>query len=310
MKKTFRMVGAAALCAVLMPALSSCGSDDDDEPNGGPDIPGIEEEGPSGVSTPVRLTSIGGVNIYYDDKGRVERVGRDVIIDYSDGTIRLDDDEVMNIKFNGKGYISEVSGSWDYEDEDGRTKGGGKMKFSYNGSGNLVKCESSSNETYWEDGYKYNYSETLTMDAEWKDGNLEKIEATEVEKEDGETDRDYMLTTYAYGDQLNKYYQMPLALSYGFFDDEEISVLAAAGLFGIGSKYLPSALAEIDDDYTHSNRVSYTLNDNGSIAREYFDNSGVNWNYSEITRGAFDAAPAKKANVRSIFVNKGRFDRK
>ena len=309
MKKTFRMVGAAALCAVLMPALSSCGSDDDDEPNGGPDIPGIEEEGPSGVSTPVRLTSIGGVNIYYDDKGRVERIGNYVEIDYSKGTIGLEDGE-MDIKFNGKGYVSEISGSWDYGVDDGRAKGSGKMKFTYNGSGNLVRCNSSSNETYYEDGYKYSYSETFTMDAEWKDGNLEKIEATAVEKEDGETDRDYMVTTYAYGNQINKYYQMPIALSYGFFDDEEISVLAAAGLFGIGSKYLPSALAEVEDSYTDSYRISYTLNDNGSIAREYFDNSAYNWNYSEITRGAFDAAPAKKADVRSIFVNKGRFDRK
>lgn len=301
-------MGAAALCAVILPAFVSCG-DDDDEGNGTPDVPVIEEDGPSGVSTPVRLSSLGGVSIYYDDKGRVESIGKYVDINYSKGTIQMED-EVMNIKFNGKGYVSEISASWDYEDEGDRSKGSGKITFKYNGSGNLVRCESSSNETYYEDGEKTNYSETLTMDAKWKSGNLESVEAVETEKENGVTDKDYLITTYVYGDTPNKYRQMPLALSYTLFDDSVWSVLAAAGMFGIGSEYLPASFAEVDDDYTDSYRVNYTLNDNGSIATEYFDNKAIDWSYSEITRGAFDDVPMKKTNVRSIFINKGRFNRK
>lgn len=303
MKKTIRMFGAAALCLSFLLGFTQCKDDND-----APDVPGITIDDGSGTMVPVRLSSFGGDPIQYDEKGRVECVGNYITINYSKGIMEFDD-EVLNVKFNDKGYISELSGSWDEEDEDGRYKGSAKAKFSYNSDGNIVKIQLTSDETAWEDGEKYNYSETGSTECIWKSGNLEKVEDTSIEKEDGETDKYHTVTTYQYGDMLNKFYQTPMALSYSWQLDE-MYVLAAVGLFGVGPEYLPVSGVEVDDDYTDNYRYTYYLNDNGSIATEYINYTRIDWGYEEITRSAFNAAPAHKVNLRSIFVKKGHHVRK
>lgn len=308
MKKTFIKVGALAICAMLAPVFTSCGSDDDDEPFGRPDVPSITEPGgTSGNETYVRLTSLGGLPIYYDNKGRVEGVGNYLDIDYSRGKILIEDQE-MNIKFNGKGYIKEISGAWDYMDEGDRYKGSGKMEFDYNGDGNLVKYKMDSTEIEYEDREKTYYEEGVTYTCKWQHGNLVRVDGEVYEKEDGETERYYESFIYRYGDRQNKFFQMPLSVTEYLLDADELSVLAAAGLFGYGPANLPSGGVESDDDgYESSFSVRFTLNNNGSIAREIFDNSSVSWDYSEYTRGMFVEQPAaKKHSVRSIFVRSAK----
>ncbi len=308
MKKTFIKVGALAICAMLAPVLTSCGSDDDDEPFGRPDVPSIiEPDGITGNDTYVRLTSLGGLPIYYDNQGRVEGVGSYLEIDYSRGKIAMEDQE-MNIKFNGKGYIKEISGAWDYEDEDGRYKGSGKMSFEYNGDGNLIRYEVSSSETEYEEDGKTYYDDGFTYTCKWQGGNLIRINGEGYETEDGETDRYNESFVYRYGDRQNKFFQMPLSLTEYLLDADELSVLAAAGLFGYGPANLPTGgVASDDDGYEGSFTVRFSLNENGSIAREIFDNSSVNWGYSEYTRGMFVEQPtAKKYSVRSLFVRSAK----
>lgn len=304
MKKTFIKVGALAICAMLAPVFTSCGSDDDDEPFGRPDVPSITEPGGiSGNETYVRLTSLGGLPIYYDNQGRVEGVGNYLDIDYSRGKILMEGQE-MNIKFNGKGYIKEISGAWDYEDDGDRYKGSGKMEFEYNGDGNLVKYRVSSTEIEYEDRDKTYYEEGFTCTCKWQGGNLVRVNIEGYEKEDGEMERYTGATTYDYGTRLNKYYQMPLSISVEILDSDEFMALAAAGLFGYGPANLPTGGHEIDEDgYEGSFNVRFSLNENGSIAREIFDDSSVTWGYSEYTRGMFVDQPAPKKNaMRSLFV--------
>ena len=304
MKKTFIKVGALAICAMLAPVFTSCGSDDDDEPFGRPDVPSITEPGGiSGNETYVRLTSLGGLPIYYDNQGRVEGVGNYLDIDYSRGKILMEDQE-MNIKFNGKGYIKEISGAWDYEDDGDRYKGSGKMEFNYNGGGNLIE----STEIEYEDRDKTYYEEGVTYKCTWQGGNLVRVNGEGYEKEDGETERYNESFIYRYGDRQNKFFQMPFSVTEYLLDADELSVLAAAGLFGYGPANLPSGGVESDDEgYESSFSVRFTLNKNGSIAREIFDNSSVSWDYSEYTRGMFVEQPAaKKHSVRSIFVRSAK----
>ncbi len=308
MKKTFIKVGALAICAMLAPVFTSCGSDDDDEPFGRPDVPSITEPGGiSGNETYVRLTSLGGLPIYYDNQGRVEGVGNYLDIDYSRGKILMEDQE-MNIKFNGKGYIKEISGAWDYEDEGDRYKGSGKMEFYYDGDGHLHEYKVNSTEIEYEDGEKTSYKEGFTYTCTWKGGNLVRVNGEGYETEDGETDRYNEGFVYQYGDRHNKYYQMPLCITEYLLDADEFMVLAAAGLFGYGPANLPNGGIESDDDgYEDSFSVRFSLNENGSIAREIFDNSSVTWGYSEYTRGMFVEQPAPKKNaMRSLFVRSAK----
>jgi hypothetical protein len=308
MKKTFFKVGALAICAMLAPVFTSCGSDDDDEPFGRPDVPSITEPGGiSGNETYVRLTSLGGLPIYYDNQGRVEGVGNYLDIDYSRGKILMEGQE-MNIKFNGKGYIKEISGAWDYEDDGDRYKGSGKMEFKYTGDGNLIEYKLDSTEIEYEDRDKTYYEEGVTYKCKWQHGNLVRVDGEVYEKEDGETERYNESFIYRYGDRQNKFFQMPLSVTEYLLDADELSVLAAAGLFGYGPANLPSGGVESDDDgYESSFSVRFTLNNNGSIAREIFDNSSVSWDYGEYTRGMFvEQLAAKKHSVRSIFVRSAK----
>lgn len=112
MKKTLRTIGALALCAVLVPALGSCGGDDDDEPGGGGVI---ELDG-------TRLTLYNNLTLNYDSEGRFKSVSSPFTsnaklleIDYSKGSIMLGDGEEemedMDVKFNGRGYSSGTPAS-------------------------------------------------------------------------------------------------------------------------------------------------------------------------------------------------------
>lgn len=305
MRKTFRTVGAFALCAVLLPVFASCGDDDDNVPGDGPDIPAISDDGPSGEVSYLRVSSVGNYRIYYDEKGRVQGVGSGLYIDYSNGKFEVED-EVANVKFNGKGYISEISGSWNYEDEYGSYKGNGKMTFSYNGSGNLVKYVTSSKETEYSDGMKYNYDESFTTECKWTGGNMVRATCEGYERDEEGTDRWSEQYVFEYDQEKNRYYQMPLSVSSVLDVNDEWLALAAAGLLGRGPANLPSTCANVDEDgEVDSYIINFRLNDNGSIAREIINNSSIDWGYDEYTRGMFDEQPVKKHMVRSLFKRGG-----
>lgn len=307
--KTFRTIGALALCAVLVPALSSCGGDDDDdEPGNGGVI----------VMDGTRLTSVSNYRISYDADGRLKRIsspftgnGNLLEIDYADGTITLDDGEdemeYMDVKFNGNGYISRLSSSWDYTENDGgdryRYTGDGRMTFSYNGDGNLVKidCEMTETEKDLDDNSTERFTERYTISYDWRNGNLVRAVEEGREIEDGDDDDWTDTYTLEYGNLPNTFLQTPATIAYIGFDESAMQLLAMAGLFGNGPEMLPSEMTDDEDGYTDTWRIVFSLNSNGSIAEERNGYRGYTYGYSNITRAAQGPKLDVKASVRDIF---------
>lgn len=228
------MAGAFALCAAMVPAVTSCGGDDDEPGFGGGGI----------ILDGTRLTSINNALIQYDSEGRVSRFGSRSDygeIDYHNGIIRLSDDDEygeMRIRFNGAGYIAQLSQDWDYIDDDERWQGSGRATFSYDGEGHLVTVDVSSSESYrdLEDGESGKYTEEYTVDLSWRNGNLMTITQRGEENEDGDRERWEEVYNLTYNLQENLYLQPTVSQFESILDESDYTILACAGMFGIGSE--------------------------------------------------------------------------
>ncbi len=317
--RNFRLFGALALCAVMMPSLTSCSDDDDDK--GGDGTGGVLEiEGE-------RLSYISGTygtyTLDYDSKGRVSNVSNgygDLDINYSKGTITIaqngsdDTPEKYKVKFNDRGYITELANSWNETyTEDGdkyQVKGSGTVKFSYNGSGCLTTVSSSMSETEKDlgTGESERFSESYTTKLTWTNGNLVKAVCKGTENDGGDKDSYSETFDIDYSTTANVYLQNPVAITEIVNDDTEWDVLAAAGLFGKGPKMLPRCVSETDDDgYSNTSNVSYTLNSVGSISTERIGYTTYNYNYEDVDSRAADFSEAKPfASGRRFFVKGSR----
>ena len=97
--------------------------------------------GPTTTFDGKQLVAVGNYTFRYDDRNRCDGVSyyNDDFIDinYDNSTIYLDDDfdELggYKVKFNGKGYISNISASWNFSEGSDRYNGSGSISFSYNG---------------------------------------------------------------------------------------------------------------------------------------------------------------------------------
>ncbi len=312
--KTFRILGTAALCAVLAPALASCG-DDDDEPGGDGTGGVVEIEGE-------RLSSVAGVTIDYDSKGRVSKLtdnyGNDWVIDYAKGTLKgsdSDPEDNYKVKFNGKGYIAELKSSWSYTETEGGDKysynGSGTVSFSYNGSGCLTKVTSSMSGTgkNLTEGISGRFSESYTITLTWKDGNLVKAVEKGTENDNGDKDTWRDDTTIDYSSTPNEYRQLTFAVSGVANNATVMQVLGAAGLFGKGTAELPSCVSSVDEEgYSSTSNCSYTLRPNGSVSIERDGYNTYYYNYEEISRGfaSADAAGLRLSTPRAIFARHSR----
>ena len=308
--RKFRLLGAIALGALMMPALASCG--DDDDPKGGDGVGGVLEiEGE-------RISSISGVQFEYDSKGRLTHLydySGGLTIDYSKGTLYLDGSEdgedSYKVKFNDKGYITELRSSWSYTDTDGghkyQYKGSGTVTFSYNGSGYLVKCSNSSSETGKDlsTGASGKYSQSYTTTLTWRDGNLVSAVEKGKEVDFGDTDTWREETEIDYTSTTNKFRQLPMAVSSVLNNDEVWQMIAAAGLFGKGTKNFPASISVTDDDGDSSNSsCSYRLNSNGAISSETIRYRTFNYTYEEIARGSEMSERFKQFSPRSFFMKR------
>jgi hypothetical protein len=306
MIKTLRTISALALCVIIAPVFTSCGDDDNDEPGNGAIV---EIDG-------TRLTSMNNAAITYDRDGRLTRIASpySISINYDEGTITtLDDYEegALDVRFNGSGYISELSNSWDYTEIDGgdkyQYKGSGKMRFSYNREGNLIRidCSNSEIEKDFSDGTTEKFSEEYTVSYKWENGNLVEVVESGKENEDGYVDNWTDSYVISYGNESNKFLQMPMNLSYIAFDESGFQVLATAGLFGNGPVKLPNYISESDDEgYESGHSIDFTLNDNGSIASETGSYRPFYYGYSAFSRSAASSEDNIKFNVRNLFVKR------
>lgn len=278
--KTTHILSALALSALALPVFISCGNDDD------PDVPTIVPGG-------TMLNAIGDYNIYYDSKGRVDRVtyrksGESLMIDYDKGIITRQgyDDDLdnipMEVTFNMKGYITSLSSSWDYVDtEDGdRDKGSGRTSVSYDGYGHLIRIETMSAGTETEDGYTTAYTDNELYELTWQRGNLVKVVNTDNETEGAHNYTSTEVYDITYSTEVNTFKQMTWGLSSTFSDDWSFQALAAVGLFGIGSEQLATRIVETDNGRPEDTyNITYTLATNGSIASETINGRTLGYKY-------------------------------
>lgn len=308
--RKFRLFGALALGALMAPSLASCGDDDDSK--GGDGVGGVLEiEGE-------RISSISGVQFEYDSKGRLTHLSDNsggLTIDYSKGTLYIDGSEDgednYKVKFNDKGYITELRSSWSYTDTDGghkyQYKGSGTVTFSYNGSGYLVKCSNSSSETGKDlsTGASGKYSQSYTTTLTWRDGNLVSAVEKGKEVDFGDTDTWREDTEIDYTSTENKFRQLPMAVSSVLNNDAVWQMIAATGLFGKGTKNFPASVSVTDeDDYTNNSSCSYRLNSVGAISTEKFGYSSYNYTYEEISRGSEVSERVKRFSPRDFFMRR------
>lgn len=303
-------LAAIFVMATCMLAFTSCSDDDDD--NGG---------APSGngsalvTEAKVLLDYISYKDDYdedilfmykYDEQFRpyfcteLDEYDDIFYIDYKAGKIDMWDElEGLSISFNSKGYITKISGSWNYknDEEDYSSKGSLTYSFNYDASGQLVGVDMSDNETEVDGSYVYNNKTTTKGTLTWKDGNLMNSESTTTFSGDYKgTYKDVL--SFTYGNQPNKYRQYP-----GLMCDDDMG-FTGAGLLGVGPKMLPKTITnyyseddEYEDEYGYTG--TFTLNDDGTINTEKWTDNETGrtdcqyvFHYKPVS-----AASSAKANV-------------
>lgn len=333
MKKTLNTYFAAVFAmAACMFAFTSCSDDDD---NG---------KAPSGNGNPLvteaKVLLEGVTNegrgeweyMYeYDDQLRpyrsIEEDDDDELfyIDYKAGKINLaGEPEGLSVSFNSRGYITKISGSWDYKDnEDGDESsysGSLTYTFSYDANGQLTSMDGSDNEKSVESGYVDTYKSVGKAKFTWKDGNLVKCESSGTnESIDGDREEKWTssaIVNITYGNQSNKYRQYTQC-----FNDAEF-LFMGAGLLGVGPKNLPLTCSETyhekveggsEYDETYTETYTFTLNDDGTINTEKSvdaDNGYVDeYKYHYIPTGAVSSAKTKVAAPLTIASAKAKIER-
>lgn len=312
--KIFKRMGFIALAAMCVSSVSlySCKDQDkeeDDEPiNGG-----------SGNESVIinfdgqRLSSIGPYFIYYDNSGRVSEIeGGDINCEfnYSKGTFTYNG-ETGQMKFNNKGYISELSYPWNDIDGDYLYTGTADYKFNYDGN------RLSSIDMEYEDSYKnlqtniVNYYEgTISENLNWEKNNLVTTSIREIGYING--DKGVWHTEYdvEYGSKTNEFNQIPIVImDYALVADQILGVLGAVGLLGEGPVNLPVSIDEIDEGrYDYTVNVSFSLNSNGSISKETYDDETINYRYSKFsTKSADILKPNNQNSNRPSFLKNKKY---
>lgn len=313
--KTFRLIGTALVAALMTPLFISC-SDDDDDGGKAPSKPVVTFDGKLLTS----ITSSGvSFDFTYDADGRCTRMSRDGSlvgsIDYKKGVLYDEDGAPMNIRFNGQGYISEISGSWNERDEDGDTsKGNGKFTFTYNGDGNLTKINISTTESAVIDGEKSTFKATASETFTWRNGNMSEARYEFKSDEDGEIESGYQNFNITYDSQVNKYRQMPYLMgTLVIIPGSPIAYISLPGLMGKGPANFPTNVAyELLDDgniYNESMTSLVTLNTDGTIKTDLL-NGYSTFNFSYTTHTPRSAAVSAASDdvvpftVRNIFMGK------
>lgn len=270
MKKTvyygiMMMLSAGALC-------SSC-SDDDNEGNANGNAPST----PLTSQAKVLLTQLDDEYFEYDEKFRpVAAMNYDDYddewqeewrINYGKGTISLYDGECPDVTctINAKGYITKISGTVSYIDEDNaqfsETYTG---SFEYDGDNHLISLQYTGDAKITE-GSNVEYDHYVSIEKyTWDNGNL--VEAKVTDQSDNDT---YEYTTeFTYGEQENKYRQYPGSWTY-----YDTHTMYAVGLCGIGPKNLPTSQRTRYNSYDEELFAEYTLNEDGTIKQEIWKNA-------------------------------------
>lgn len=288
------MIGLALAAMIVCPTMTSCGDDDDDDNAGG-----NGNNGSAVTFDGQQLLSAGRYNFSYDDKGRCTEInsgyGMLVEIDYNKGLL-VNEDEELKVKFNGKGYISELSEKFEERDGSDYYKTDAKMSLNYDKAGHLLSINISVKESGKEDGEVFTFSAEGKATYTWTNGNMVAGEFITNYNDDGDKGIETTVYTITYGDQPNEFNQYTYALATNVIELDDMP-LAMVGLIGVGPANLPSKIAVEysdtydDDDYSESLSSTFTLNNNGTVASERMSYNGyyqqtLNYNYGSVASKA------------------------
>lgn len=306
--KTFNFFFALCLCAGAL-SFASCGDDDPVTDGSGGGIPGGGNggNGGSGVGTGtgnnsslvknagVLLTSFdynGTDYLSYDDLNRLTQItepyGGVIKFDYEKGKITRtgsDDQWDFNVAFTPAGYISSVSGKSWYESSNYSYTLNGNVAYAYDAAGHITAITENGTESGVEYGEAFAYSGTMTTIFTWSDNNLVKVVQSGRDSDGCSSTVTYVIS---YGSQKNKYMQMPSIFVLCDILNSETAydpTWALVGLSGAGTAKLPTSIeidetfvedGEVDTDH-HTYNLSYTLNQDGTIATESHTESGYQY---------------------------------
>ena len=289
---------------------SSCSKDD------GGDVTTPENE--IEKVTGKRLVKLDDLEYSYDKSGRCVGVtiGSEgtLKIDWNKGLIKTVQEESeyedgipqqYDFKTNGKGFITEISGSGKYQGDGYSVKYNGKMEFSYDKSGYLTKINMNTTQSaIGENGEKYNETERGIYTLTWEDGNLVKVANTFENTETGDSYKDTYDYTISYDRTArNVFKQWSIGVMDDIFDGNFLTFFAPIGMMGIGTANFPTSVyeeyKEIYDgrEYTGSDNWTMDISTNSDdlISLEIVDGTRYEYYYDDATRSS-RAAVSKGRN--------------
>lgn len=312
-KLSFIKIAPAIALTMCSMVFTSCSDDDENDGSSTP-------EGPTTTFSDKLLTQVGHYMFNYDDKNRCDAVYYvndydgstypEAEIDYKSSSIYFNTEETnMKVNFNNQGYITKAYGSWEESGDGYVYKGSLSMSFDYDKSGHLTSITTKAEGEEKYDGEGYSYSSIGKAKFTWDNGNLINMTTEYNDIEDGEEYE--FIDTYeiSYNEGIeNKTRQMPYILSASMFD-YDASVLANIGMFGVGTKNLPETIVNsyIEDGESYGEdieRVSYELNSDGTIKREYHDYETIEYTYTALDDISSKAASRYAANLSTSKDNK------
>lgn len=308
MKKTIKLVGLALIAMSVMPIASCSGDDKDVTPPGQDDI---ENE------TGMRLTRVGNDRYSYDSEGRciaVRTSDYSFTIDWDKGEIFTGDSDdpdgtILNFKTNGKGYITEFSESWDYEDFAGPYKGNAKCVLTYDKSGHLIKSVYHSEGSGSENGHEFEFEGEMIHNLTWEDGNLVHVNSFEDYTENGEREvYDYSYEISYNTNQENVYKQWTEGMLLNALDGLVYTELGHIGAYGVGSVNFPVNIYAEEGNSTNNYSIKISTNSDGLISKEVLDGETLNYVYDQIgTRSeVFDQILPAKNKKNHFFLRRHR----
>lgn len=306
------------IALVLGFSFASCSSDDDNDGDNGSNG-GNGGGSSSSVNNPLLneggllLTKImdnygEGLKFVYDEQFRPITV---IDYDYGDeeNSIRINFDKKtislwdgmgnIPVTFDSKGHITKVKGSWDVSEDGERDYGSIEQTFTYDGNGHLTAVTSEWKETEIGGDWDFTDHNKINTTLVWKDNNLLSMKSNSTFYEDGKAIEIYdNELKFIYGTKKNTYKQWPGIIAC----DDQGSV--AAGLHGNFSDLLPTnCIYYIKEEFNYEGgydqeneyeyKVSYTLNENGSINTDTYE--CTNDKDEETTIYTFSYSPAVKS---------------
>lgn len=261
MEKFLKMRTAALFLAVMCVGFTSC-SDDNDEPGGVNDTPGVVN--PSNVFTGEMPKSVGGTTINCNSEGLVTEIrtadGKVITFNYPDQSRAPEKSNIVRMKvvesgvkteydmtIGSNGFVSEshvkVTSDNPNENEEG------EWAFTYDAQGHLTNVMHRYKDVYGDD----TYSVTL----QWKDDNI-----IQTFKDDGWDKYKYMYTSSDYPTAIENKGAIFMFEDIYPVEVSDFEWVYYAGMLGKGPKNLAVAHYEVDDDVNVIDFI-WTLNKNG-----------------------------------------------